>query len=402
MSLLGEAHDLQDELVDLRRRLHAQPEIGLELPHTQQAVLAELDGLGLTVAAGSDGIGSVVAVLHGGRPGGSVLLRADMDALPIVEQTGLDFAATNGAMHACGHDLHATMLVGAAKLLCARQESLAGDVVLMFQPGEEGFDGALRMIQAGVLEAAGRQLDGAYALHVTSSIYGGGDVVTRPGPFMAAAAVLRVSVRGAGGHASTPHHAKDPIAVAAEMVGALQTMVTRQFDVFDPVVVTVGAFHAGTQHNIIPERADFVATVRSFSPDSQARIRDTTIGLCRGLAAAHGLHSEVEWEQMYPVTVNDESHAKFYADVARELFGDRRAVTMRTPMAGSEDFSRVLNAVPGAMAFLGACPPDADPAVAPFNHSAYAVFDEAVLGDGAALYAQLAIARLEQTSVAPT
>jgi len=273
--------------------------------------------------------------------------------------------------------------------------------VLMFQPGEEGYDGALRMIEAGVLDAAGRPLDAAYAMHVTSSIYGGGDVVTRPGPFLAAADVLHVSVRGTGGHASTPHHAKDPIAVAAEIVGALQTLVTRQFDVFDPVVVTVGSFHAGTQHNIIPERANFDATVRSFSSESQRRIRANAVGLCRGIASAYGLHAEVEWEQLYPVTTNDESHADFYSDVARELFGEQRVVTMRNPMAGSEDFSRVLDIVPGAMAFLGACPPGADPTAAPFNHSAYAVFDEAVLSDGAALYAQLAITRLEQLAASP-
>ncbi len=395
MSLLGDARGHHDDLVRLRRELHREPEVGLALPKTRERVLAALDGLGLDVTTGA-GLGSVVAVLRGGdATGRSVLLRADMDALPITEQTGLDFAAAEPVMHACGHDLHTTMLVGAARLLARRAGSLRGDVTFMFQPGEEGFDGARLMIEQGVLEAAGTLPEAAFALHVTSSMFPTGTVATRPGPFMAAADVLHVQVRGTGGHASAPHSAQDPILVAAEMVTALQTMVTRQFDVFDPVVVTVGSFHAGTQHNIIPDHADFEATVRSFSTSSQRRIRDRSVALCRGIAEAHGLTAAVEWETLYPVTVNDDDRAAFVQQVTRELLGAEHVATMATPMAGSEDFSRVLEQVPGAMAFLGATPQGADPASVPFNHSAYAVFDESVLSAGAALYAQLAISHLE-------
>lgn len=395
MALLDDARAMQDDLVYLRRQIHREPEIGLALPRTQERVLSALDGLEVTTTSGTD-LGSVVAVLRGGRSTGrSVLLRADMDALPVSEKTGLEFAAGDGIMHACGHDLHTTMLVGAARLLSAHRESLAGDVVFMFQPGEEGYDGAARMIAEGVLQATGGQLDAAFALHVTSSMFTSGVVATRPGPLMAAADVLHVTVRGVGGHASAPHRASDPIPVAAEMVIALQTLVTRKFDVFDPVVVTVGSFHAGTQHNIIPDRVEFHATVRSFSRGAQAHIAEQAVQLCRGLASAHGLATDIEWETLYPVTTNSEFESHFVSELAEQMFGPDRSMIMQSPLTGSEDFSRVLESVPGAMAFLGACPADADPATAPFNHSPHAVFDEAVLSEGAALYAQFATSRLE-------
>jgi hippurate hydrolase len=386
---------MQDELVQLRRQIHREPEIGLSLPRTQEKVLGCLDGLpGVTATPGAE-LDSVVAVLRGGRAKGRrVLLRADMDALPVHEQTGLDFAADSEVMHACGHDLHTTMLVGAARLLSAQRERLAGDVVFMFQPGEEGYNGAGRMIDEGVLDAAGGPLDAAYAMHVTSAIFPGRVVSTRPGPFMAAADVLHVQVRGTGGHASAPHHAQDPVPIAAEIVTGLQTLVTRQFDIFDPVVITVGSFHAGTQHNIISDRADFEATVRSFSAEAQRAVSERAVRLCRDIAAAHGLRAEVEWETLYPVTTNNEVEAAFFAETAADVLGAESSVPMRFPLAGAEDFSRVLNQVPGAMAFLGACPPELDPASAPFNHSAYAMFDEGVLSSGAALYAELALRRL--------
>lgn len=395
MELLEEARAQQDELVALRRALHADPEIGLTLPRTQEKVLAALDGLPVEVTTGTSELSSVVGVLRGGKSRGrNVLLRADMDALPVAEETGLDFAATNGAMHACGHDLHTSMLVGAARLLSEHRDELGGDVIFMFQPGEEGYDGARHMVEAGVLDAAGARPDAAYFMHVASSTFPSGTVAVRPGPMMSAADVLHVEVVGAGGHASTPHRAQDPIAVAAEIVTALQTLVTRQFDVFDPVVVTVGSFHAGSQHNIIAERATFDATVRSFSPEHQKAISEKAVTLCRGIAEAHGLRADVEWQTLYPVTRNDPAEAAFLSDTVARLFGEPAAILLPNPHTGSEDFSRVLDEVPGAMAFLGATPPGSDPATAPFNHSPLAVFDEAVLASGAALYAQLAVDRL--------
>jgi hippurate hydrolase len=264
----------------------------------------------------------------------------------------------------------------------------------MFQPGEEGHDGARHMLDEGVLEAAGRPVDAAFALHVVSSMLPNGIVATRPGPFMAAVDTLRVAVRGAGGHGSMPHLARDPIPAAAEMVTALQTLVTRRFDVFDPVVVTVGSFHAGTQSNVIPDEARFEATIRSFSPAAHGRIGAEAVELCRGIARAHGLEVDVECEVLYPVTVNDDGQSGFLAATAAELFGPGRCQILGSPVSGSEDFSLVLESVPGAMAFLGACPRGSDPSAAPFNHSPRAMFDEDVLADGASLYAALALGSL--------
>jgi len=395
MTVLDDARTMSDDLVQLRHRLHQHPELGLELPWTQEQVLAAIDGLPLEVSTGAD-VSSVTAVLRGGAGDGgrAVLLRGDMDALPVRERTGLDYAATGETMHACGHDLHTAMLVGAAHLLAARRDQLQGDVVLMFQPGEEGYDGAAHMVNAGVLDAAGPTVEAALALHVTSSFLPQGMFATRGGPVMSAADVLRVTVRGAGGHGSAPHRAKDPIPAACEMVTALQTMATRRFDVFDPVVVTIGAFHAGTVHNVIPDDATFEATLRSFSPEAHARLLEETVRICRGIAAAHGLEVDAQAIELYPVTVNSAAEVETFTSVVNAVHGDGKFIELPNPLTGSEDFSRVLDKVPGTMAFLGACMPDRDLMTAPYNHSPEAAFDDAVLPDGAAVYAEWALHRL--------
>ncbi|UCM88594.1 M20 metallopeptidase family protein [Streptomyces marincola] len=393
MNLSDDATALADDLVHLRRTLHGVPELGLDLPRTQETVLDALDGLPLDITAGR-GLSSVTAVLRGTRPGPTVLLRGDMDALPVEERTGLPFAAPAARMHACGHDLHTTMLAGAARLLAAHRDRIAGNVVFMFQPGEEGYDGAGHMISEGVLDATGERPVAAYALHVISHTWESGVFATRGGPAMAASSVLDVTVLGAGGHGSAPHRAKDPVPAACEMVTALQTWISRSFDVFDPVVLTVGTFHAGTQSNIIPDTARFTATVRSFSDATRDRLREGTVAVCEGIAAAHGLGVDARFTEQYPVTVNDAAEVAFAAGTVREVHGEERFSGMDTPLLGAEDFSRVVDAVPGAMIFLGATMPGLHPDTAPANHSPLAAFDEAVLPDGAALYAELAVRRL--------
>ncbi|MEV6247837.1 M20 family metallopeptidase [Streptomyces sp. NPDC051742] len=401
MSVCEDARSIQGDLVRLRRALHAEPELGLELPRTQDKVLAALDGLPLEIATGNR-LTSVTAVLRGALPGPTVLLRADMDALPVAERAGLAYTSrTEGVMHACGHDLHTSMLAGAAQLLSSRRDELAGDVVFMFQPGEEGQDGAGHMLGEGVLDASGERPVAAYALHVTSAGFPNGMFATRRGPVLAASDSLRVTVRGAGGHGSMPHLANDPVPAACEMVTALQTFITRGFDPFDPVVLTVGAFHAGTAGNVIPDEARFTATVRSFSAASHGRIKDGAVQVCRGIAAAHGLDVQVDYAEQYPLTVNDPAEAEFLADVVADVHGEERYAWAPRPATGSEDFSRVLDEIPGAFAVLGACPPDRDVRKAPYNHSPLAVFDDGVLGDGAALYAELALRRLTKATPAP-
>ena len=396
MAVTDDAAAIAGEIARLRHAIHAEPEVGLDLPLTQQKILAALDGLPLEVTTGT-ALSSVTAVLRGTQheAGSVVLLRGDMDALPVTERTGLDYASKiDGAMHACGHDLHTAMLAGAARLLSDRRDDLPGSVVFMFQPGEEGYGGARYMIEEGILDAAGRRAVAAYALHVASAQLPIGVCSTRPGPMMAAAEVLDVTVHGHGGHGSQPHHAADPIPVACEIVLALQTLVTRKFDIFDPVVITVGSFHAGTTDNVIPDDAHFLTTVRSFSREARDRMREVAPALIRDIASAHELTATAEFTNSYPLTVNDQAEAEFAAEVVADVLGERRYIPQPNPMAGAEDFSYVLDQVPGAFVMLGACPPAADPATAPFNHSADAVFDDAVLGDGVALYAELALRRL--------
>lgn len=409
MPVTEDAKELQGDLVRLRHDLHRHPEIGLQLPRTQEKVLQALDGLPFEITLGKETT-SVTAVLRGGNTasaGGAeaerpaVLLRADMDGLPLQEKTGVAFSSqADGAMHACGHDLHTSMLTGAATLLAEKQHQLQGDVVLMFQPGEEGCDGASYMIREGVLDAAGTRVQAAYGMHVFSSLEPYGTFSTKPGVMLSASDGLEVTVLGAGGHGSAPHSAKDPVTVAAEMVTALQVMVTRQFNMFDPVVLSVGVLHAGTKRNIIPETARIEATVRTFSEASRLRMMDAIPRLLQGIAAAHGVEVHVDYQEEYPLTITNEDETHTAEKVIAKLFGERRLSRWATPLSGSEDFSRVLAEVPGTFVGLSAVAPGADHATSPFNHSPYATFDDGVLADGAALYAELAISRLSALSAA--
>jgi hippurate hydrolase len=321
-----------------------------------------------------------------------VLLRGDMDALPVVEETGLDFASTNGAMHACGHDLHTSGLYGALAYLATRRSDLMADVVGMFQPAEETDGGAHLMIEEGLLEAAGRRVDHAYALHVASSRLPGGVFESRAGTHSAGCDDFIVTVQGRGGHGSRPQDAADPVPVAAEMVLALQTFVTRNFAVGqDPVVVTVGRITAGTAANIIPDTAEIAITMRSFSRPARERLVSGVEQLVRGIASAHGMNVDIKHDCQFPVTVNEASEVAFVESVVKDLFGESAWREMAEPGAGSEDFSCVLDEVSGAYFDLGAVPPGVDPGTAPSGHSANAVFDDAVLPRGIEVFAELAL-----------
>jgi hippurate hydrolase len=395
---LERAHHLGPDLIALRRELHRVPELDRHLPETQRLVLDALEGLDLEVTTGT-ALSSVTAVIRGGAHDGTgpvVLLRGDMDALPVSEETGLPFASERpGRMHACGHDLHVTALVGAARLLCERRDELAGDVVLMWQPAEETTAGALAMIEEGLLDAAGRPTDAAYCLHVMSSGRPRGTWFSRPGPLWGASDEFVVRVVGVGGHGSAPHMTRDPIPVACEMVTALQTLVTRRVDINDPVVVTVGKFASGTKENIFPDEAVFEATIRSFSKANRELLEGAVRRLLEGIADAHDLKAEIEWTPGYPVTVNDAEEYALARETLTDLFGEDRYVEEQFADPGTEDFSYVLERVPGTYVSISACATD-DPATAPDNHSARAVFDDSVLPDCAAFLAEVATRRINR------
>jgi len=381
-TLLDEARKELPDAVRLRRRIHRNPELGLVLPDTQRAVLEALEGLDLEVATGG-ATSAVVATLRGGQPGPTLLLRADMDALPMEEQSGLEFASQHaGRMHACGHDAHVAMLAGAAKLLARRRGELAGTVKLLFQPGEEGFAGARVLIEEGLLEAPPR-VDAAFAIHVDSTLPLG-RVATRPGPILAAGDVLSIEVTGRGGHASMPHLAADPIPVACEIVTALQSFVTRRINAFDPVVITVSRIQAGTTSNVIPASAQLLGTIRSVSEATRTAAHEGVRQVAAGVAAAHGLEAKVHVVPGYPVTVNDAGFAGFAGGVAGDLLGAGGVIEMPAPVMGAEDFSYVLARVPGALVFLGARA--AGDEAAPL-HSNRMVIDEDAMAVGIALHA---------------
>lgn len=390
------AATIHSELVAFRRDIHRNPELGNELPRTQAAVLRALEGLPVEIHTGKS-LTSVIAVLRGtaqtsGNDRPTVLLRGDMDALPIKEDTGLEFSSCNDYMHACGHDMHTAGLLGAAMLLSERADEIDGDVIFMFQPGEEGPGGAKPMIEEGLLTVTGRRPDAAYAVHLLSSEEAG-KWSTRPGSLLAGVMDLTITVVGRGGHGSMPHASIDPVPVAAEIVLALQTYATRRVNVFDPVVITVGQIIAGTAANVIPDRATLHASIRVLSSESIAQLSEHLPRLADGIATAHGCAAETALQLDLPATVNDATETAFVLDQLTALHGDARVTVLPNPRMGSEDFSFVLQEVPGTFMFLGAHPRPM-PAVPPTNHSSKALYDEEVLIDHAATLAHLACRRI--------
>jgi hippurate hydrolase len=376
----GEA--LLPELIELRRAIHAEPELGLDTPLTTAKAKAALAGLPLEIREGGATSG-FVAVLKGPQNGRTVLLRGDMDALPLTEDTGLAFTSrVAGAMHACGHDTHVAMLVGAAKALCEKRDQLAGTVLFMFQPGEEGHHGARHMLEDGLLDPLP---DAAFALHVTpnapAGVLGG-----RAGPLLAAADKFEILVNGKGGHASQPHQAIDPVPIACEIVTALQAMVTRTIPPFDPVVITVGRIEAGTTNNVIPESAILEGTIRSFSEHSRALAHQGVARVAENIARAHRAEAEVSLFPGFPVTVCDPRAVDLAETVAQETFGASGWRRLPEPVMGAEDFAYVLQKVPGAMVFLGATPEGGDFRTCCALHSNRMVLDERVMARGVAMH----------------
>jgi amidohydrolase len=390
---LDEARELLPAAVALRRRIHAKPELGLDLPLTTQAVLDELSGLDVEVARGKSTSGLIVSLSGtraGAQTGRTILLRGDMDALPMPEETGLDYASEfPGRMHACGHDAHTAMLTQAVHLLHRRRDELAGTVKFMFQPGEEGHGGARLMLADGLVEADPKP-DAAFALHIWPSIKAGA-ILGKPGPMMASADVWAIKVRGRGGHASMPHEAVDPIPVAFEIGLALQAFVTRRIDIADPVVLTCTKLTAGTTYNVIPETAEMLGTLRATSEEARGRAHDGIRRVASNIAAAHLCEAEVTIRRGYPVTVNDAGFVDFARGVATDLLGADNYIDRPSPIMGAEDFSYVLQRIPGCMMFLGVMPDrhDGHDHVAPC-HSNRMILNEDCMAVGIAMHAAVA------------
>lgn len=390
---LDEAQELLPAAVALRRRIHRQPELGLNLPLTTAAVLDGLSGLDVDIARGPSTSGLVVS-LSGTKPGSqsgrTILLRGDMDALSMPEETGLDFASeVKGRMHACGHDSHTAMLVQAVHLLHRHRDELPGTVKFMFQPGEEGHAGARRMIDDGLLDADPKP-DAAFALHIFPN-FAAGAIAGRAGPILASADTWAIRVKGRGGHASMPHLAIDPVPVACEIGLALHSMVTRRADVFDPVVLTCGKITAGTAGNIIPESVEMVGTLRATSEAARDTAHEGIRRVATNIAAAHQCEAEVRIGRGYPVTINDAGFVDFARGVATDLIGDANYVPMSAPFMGAEDFSYVLQRMPGCMMFLGVMPEghDGHDHVASC-HSNRMILNEDAMAVGIAMHAAIA------------
>jgi hippurate hydrolase len=388
------ASDLE-MLQRIRRDLHQMPEFGLELPKTLAYVLKEVEGFG-EVFLGRD-MTAAALLIRGQKPGPTVLLRADMDALAVIEDTGLPYSSTNGFMHACGHDLHTAMGIGAAKLIFKHRDELAGNVVLWFQPGEEGHGGADIMLEQEMHLVSGSKPIAAFGVHVFS-VYPKGLFGSRPGPLMAAAGGFTATFTGQGGHGSMPWLSKDPISPMISAISNLQAAINKRLNVFDDVVVNVGWIKAGDDHteNVIPEVASFGATVRTFSAEHSEKIREIVADVIEGAAKTFGVEVAVDWMVATKVLMNNPDAITQSRRVIDELFGEGRYLDMADPIPGGEDFASVLDEIPGAFIFMGAAPDHVDYRTAPSNHSNKALFDDEVLPAGAAFLAAIAFDTLNQ------
>ena len=387
------AADDSAAMIALRRAIHAYPELGLHCPRTRDKLKAAIADLPLVIRD-SKRTSGFIARLDGARPGRTVLLRGDMDALPIHEDTGLDFASrVEGAMHACGHDTHSAMLAAAARLLSSRREELAGTVLFMFQPGEEGGHGARVMIEEGLLDNPAPEA--AFAIHIFPNVPGG-VIACRKGALLAATDTLHATVRGRGGHAAMPHDAIDPLPVACSAVLSLQTLIARRTSFTDPAVLSVTRIAAGSTHNVIPDAVEMTGTLRTLSPGRRTEMRTEFENVVSKIAEAHGCTAEVEIVEGYPPTMNDARAVALVRECTIELFGEDAYHKVPAPIMGGEDFAYVLEKVPGAMAILGVAPPDGNPFERPPIHNARMMVNEDVLPRGVALHCAFATRFLER------
>jgi amidohydrolase len=368
-----------DEMKGWRRHLHQNPELGFECHATAAFIAERLREFGVDEIHQGIAKTGIVAIINGQGDGPTIGLRADMDALPILEVTGAEYTSANpGKMHACGHDGHVTMLLGAAKYL-AETRRFAGRVALIFQPAEEDGGGGQVMVQEGVMDRFG--IASVYGIHNAPNVPFG-HFQTTPGPLMASVDTAFVYITGRGGHGATPHDCVDPVVAVVGMVQAIQTIIPRNVYALDEAVLSVTQIHTGTASNIIPEEAMFCATIRCFKPDVRALLKKRFHEIVEGHAAAYGVTARIEYDWGYPATINHDDEAEFAAEVAREVVGTDAVDARANREMGSEDFSYMLEARPGAYLFMGIGPG------AGLHHAAYD-FNDAAAPVGASFFARL-------------
>ncbi|AZV19868.1 MULTISPECIES: M20 aminoacylase family protein [unclassified Mesorhizobium] len=351
MPILNRAAEMQDEVAGWRQHLHQTPELNFDVFKTAAFVTEKLKAFGCDDVVTGLGKTGVVGIIRGRQGEGPTIgLRADMDALPLNEITGKSYASTiPGKMHACGHDGHTAMLLGAAKYL-AETRNFTGSVAVIFQPAEEGGGGGNEMVKDGMMERF--DISRVFGMHNMPGLPVG-QFAIRPGPIMAATAEFTITVRGKGGHAAMPHGTIDPIVITSQLVGALQTIASRSTDPVEAVVVSVTKFHAGDAYNIIPETAEIAGTVRTLRKEIAKKSEERIRSICDGLATAFGAKIEVDYQANYPVTFNHAEETVFAGDVAMSVAGDAHVHRGIQPVMGGEDFSYMLEARPGAFIFIG-------------------------------------------------
>lgn len=383
------------DTIALRRRLHQRPELALHLPETRDLLLEAVAPLGLRVET-SQACSSLAFVIPGNGPGPTVLLRADMDGLPVAEESGVDFASTNDNMHACGHDLHMAGLVGAIYELHGRRDEFPGDVLTIFQPGEEGAGGAALMIAEEVLKTTGQRPVASYGVHVLSFTEAG-SFACRAGSVMGATIIFDLEIQGRGGHAARPHTARDPISTAALVVQGIQTFVTQNSSPADPIVVTVGSLRAGTAANVIPDTALLKVSLRATNSETARDAYRRIAGIASAIAEAYGLRVKADVSIDLAPTVSDRAGAELVREVVTDLYGGERYRELAVPEMISEDFALFLEETGGAFVLVGAAVDD-PPHLLPSNHSARARFDDSVVPEVSGLLAELAVRTLNQAA----
>lgn len=379
MAVINRIAEYFDEMKGWRRHIHAHPELDMECHETAAFVVERLREFGVDEIHEKIGVSGVVGIINGRGDGPTIGLRADMDALPMPEETGLEYASTvEGVMHACGHDGHTTMLLGAAKYL-AETRNFSGRVALIFQPGEEGSGGGRYMVEDGLFEKFGiSQIYGQHSLP-NSPV---GNIETCPGPLLAAADDFEVHITGSGGHAASPHETVDPVMIAVNMASNLQSIVTRNVDPIKTVVLSLTQIHSGTTHNVVPETAMLGGTVRTFDKDVKALVLERMTAIVEQTAAMMGGEAWLEYNHGYPATINDPAETTFACDVAAEIVGEDRVVRDMPPTMGAEDFSYMLEQTRGSYFYIG----NGDTAY--LHHTKYD-FDDEASPIGASVFARI-------------